>query len=156
MPPLPLCCSGLGPRLRKGWAMQPRPTSEGGFWAVKEPECGVSRGLWKMLQVTKRAFKNYVWNNKTKERGDVRETKLLSCCLACIFSAMEMTSLIGKGRIEVKEESRWGRDKRLWCPQMRWSPKAQEDRGSLRLRPSNQHTTLEKCWHHQERQENCR
>lgn len=59
-----------------------------------------------MLQVTKRAFINYVWNNKTKERGDVRETKLLSCCLACIFSAMEMTSLIGKGRIEVKEESR--------------------------------------------------
>ena len=39
----------------------------------------------------------------------MRETKLLSFCSACIFSFFlveEMTSLIGKGRIEVKEDSR--------------------------------------------------
>lgn len=52
---------------------------------MKEPDSGVSRGLWKMLRGTKRAFRIYVWNNKPKERGDVRETKLLGFCLACVF-----------------------------------------------------------------------
>lgn len=57
-----------------------------------------------MLRVTKRAFRSCVWNNETKE-GEVRETKLLNCCSACIFSVKEMTSLIGKGGIHVKEEN---------------------------------------------------
>lgn len=64
-----------------------------------------------MLRVTKSAFRNYVWNNKTKERGDVRETKLLSFCSAFLGGGggervKEMTSLIGKGRVKVKEEKR--------------------------------------------------
>lgn len=60
-----------------------------------------------MLRITKSAFRNYVWNNKTKERGNVRETKLLSFCSAFFFfwSVKEMTSLIGKGRVKVKEEN---------------------------------------------------
>ena len=39
----------------------------------------------------------------------MRETKLLSFCSASVvflFLVQEMTSLIGKGRIEVKEDSR--------------------------------------------------
>lgn len=66
-----------------------------------------------MLRVTKRAFRSYVWNNKTNGWWGVRgkrnqTTELLFSFhffFFSFFSVKEMASLIGQGRIKVKEEN---------------------------------------------------
>lgn len=96
---------------------QVRPCNQGAYQrvalAVKETECRVSRGLWKMLRVTKRAFRSYVWNNKTngwrwwgwEKPNYSASVQLPFFFLFFFFLVKEMASLIGQGRIKVKEEN---------------------------------------------------
>lgn len=95
-----------------------------------------------MLRMTKKAFRSYVWNNQTKERGDVKErnqTAELLFGLLLFFLVKEMTSVIGNGRAKVKEEHEamtGGSDATTWG-ETPWPKKTE----SLRLSLSNQPCT---------------
>lgn len=92
--------------------MQPRDLSEGGT-GCKRNRVQSEQRIVKNAKGNKKGFQKLCLEQQDQwvEVVGVRETKLLSFCSASIFFSFlfflvkEMASLIGQGRIKVKEEN---------------------------------------------------